>query len=250
MKLIVLGSGGWIPTERRETCTYLLDTGKSIILIDTGTGISNLFAYETIVNKYDTIHIIYTHYHHDHLCGLAYLPCWTKGKNLFFYGAGEKFYGKNCIDILQDYTNQPYFVRPLMQYAENITVTNFSEKSITIDNLQLQFIEVQHSSPCFAVLVEGFFLFATDTVVLENIFSTAASVKYLLHECWNLEDTRIHGHSSAHELKEMLQKYPQINLKLIHANPSNSMDKEAEIENFFQPDFVVKFLNDGDVLEF
>ena len=89
MKLIILGSGGWIPTESRHTASYLVDTGESLIILDTGSGLSRLSNHLDILNKYEEINIIYSHYHLDHLIGLSYIGNWSKEKRLNIYGPGK-----------------------------------------------------------------------------------------------------------------------------------------------------------------
>jgi ribonuclease BN (tRNA processing enzyme) len=67
MKLVLLGTGGYFPTARRQTaCLMLPDIG---ILLDAGSGICR-------INKYlatDRLDICLTHAHLDHIAGLTYL---------------------------------------------------------------------------------------------------------------------------------------------------------------------------------
>src|SRR6185437_13133798 len=42
MKGVLLGTGGWIPTTRRETCCAFFRAGTHVLLIDAGTGVQRL----------------------------------------------------------------------------------------------------------------------------------------------------------------------------------------------------------------
>ncbi len=69
-----LGSGGWIPTPSRATCSALLREGDHALVIDAGTGISHLVTTPDLLEGVSTIDIVLTHFHLDHIVGLAYLP--------------------------------------------------------------------------------------------------------------------------------------------------------------------------------
>jgi len=67
MKLVLLGTGGYFPTNRRHTaCLMLPEIG---IVLDAGSGMCRIAEYvET-----DALEIFLTHAHLDHVAGLTYL---------------------------------------------------------------------------------------------------------------------------------------------------------------------------------
>ena len=99
MKLIALGSGGWHATGSRHTASYLIDTGESLIILDTGSGLSRLSNHLDILNKYEEINIIYSHYHLDYIIGLSYINNWSKEKRLNIYGPGKTLGFTSCQDV-------------------------------------------------------------------------------------------------------------------------------------------------------
>lgn len=125
MKLYALGTGGWIPTARRHTCTYLLEDKNQIILLDTGTGVSRLDEYRYLIDKHDTINIIYSHYHLDHVIGLAYLPNWLSDKEIRIWGPGNNYYGKTCYEILSTITSSPYFSLPVSNFSRSVVIRDY-----------------------------------------------------------------------------------------------------------------------------
>jgi len=67
MKLILLGTGGYFPTARRQTACYLLpEVG---VLLDAGTGMYRIARHR----QTDRLDIFLTHAHLDHIAGLTYL---------------------------------------------------------------------------------------------------------------------------------------------------------------------------------
>ena len=84
MRLTLLGTQGWIPTPTRETTCLAFDDGPLLFVFDAGTGLGRLLrppAYDLIAGARE-IHLFLTHYHLDHVCGLAYLPAVFGGRTL------------------------------------------------------------------------------------------------------------------------------------------------------------------------
>lgn len=67
MKLVLLGTGGYFPTSRRQTaCLLLPEIG---VVLDAGTGMYRLGKHL----QTDRLDIFLTHTHLDHIAGLTYL---------------------------------------------------------------------------------------------------------------------------------------------------------------------------------
>src|SRR4051812_24389035 len=67
MKLILLGTGGYFPTSRRQTaCLILPEIG---VVLDAGTGMSRIGKYL----QTEQLDIFLSHAHLDHISGLTYL---------------------------------------------------------------------------------------------------------------------------------------------------------------------------------
>ena len=72
--LRILGAGGWIPTATHATCSALLRSGDAAVLIDAGTGIERLVADRSLLEGVETLDLVLTHFHLDHVVGLGYMP--------------------------------------------------------------------------------------------------------------------------------------------------------------------------------
>jgi ribonuclease BN (tRNA processing enzyme) len=92
-RLVPLGINGFIPSFGRQTMSFLLLTGNEALLLDAGTGVGRLLERTMIdlLQPYDCLNIILSHYHLDHVVGLSYLPgTWMRGV-VRIYAPGRPF---------------------------------------------------------------------------------------------------------------------------------------------------------------
>ena len=71
MNIYILGAAGWIPGANETSCIMVENKGQLFIL-DAGTGLSNIRKYAHILDKYDTVHLLLSHYHLDHMIADRY----------------------------------------------------------------------------------------------------------------------------------------------------------------------------------
>ena len=250
MKLSVLGSGGWIPNKKRQTCTYFMEIEGNLIFLDTGTGMSRLCNYTSIFDNYSTINIIYSHYHLDHVIGLIYLPNWIKDHKVKIWGPGKSFYGRSCQRILSSIISSPFFALPIEKFSIEIEINDFDTNGFIInDEIDILINPQKHSDPSFGITIGNYVHYATDTNVIESTFQRSEYVKYLLHECWDFKHEAKTEHSSLPEILQMTKKYSIDKLGLIHINPNWSEGDEDYVSNSLKEYTNVKLLNDGDVIK-
>lgn len=219
MKVTVLGSGGWIPTDERETCSYLVEMDDNLIILDAGTGISRLKEYSEVLDRYQTVNIILSHYHLDHVIGLSFLPLWLSKHKINVWAPGKKFYKEGTDDILTTFTSFPYFSRPIHKFSEDVNIYEYDETGFNINGTVVKITMQKHSAPSFGITLGSFLHYATDTEVIEETFDVANNVQILLHECWDVENTKS-NHSSLEQIIEMSKKCLNTKIGLIHINPS------------------------------
>lgn len=241
MKLITLGSGGWIPTKSRHTASYLVDTGESLIILDTGSGLSRLSNHLDILNKYEEINIIYSHYHLDHIIGLSYIGNWSKEKRLNIYGPGKDLGFTGCQDVISKFITPPFFPFTIDKFAKEVRMMDYDLQGFKIGNIPIKITPQIHSGKSFGISLGDHLHYSTDTTILENTFKEAQGVKLLLHECWTIANEGSKGHSSFEEINDMLSKYKIQKLGLIHINPNWNVDKFEELSSSFanNPNIVV-----------
>lgn len=245
MRLIVLGSGGWMPTAQRQTCAYLLELEGILILIDTGTGVMRLHEYKHILAAYDTLHIVFTHYHLDHIAGLGYLPAFTQGMNLHFWGPGRPYYSRSCEETLMLLTQSPFFSLPIPKFGRETFIHDYDETGFEIEGLSIQTMLQQHADPSFGLSFGRYLHFATDTELLPETLERATQRSLLLHECWQVKG-KGGGHTYAQDLRAALESYAISRLVLIHANPLWSEEEALDVLRTFETsDRSVHIATDG-----
>lgn len=229
MIITILGSNGWIP-GKNETSAFMVEIDNTLILLDAGSGISNLRNYTEILNKYDSIHIILTHYHLDHIIGLIYLLPYLNNKKLYIYGPGKKYYNKTCKEILNDLLKNEFFSRKLSSFCDEVNVFDYID-DFMINNISISTYEQKHSSPSFGIMINDLLYYATDLAFDSNINKRVKNSTIILHECWNINNDFQNKHTSLKEIIDGIDKKNLSNIYLIHLNPMlNDVDcKELDL---------------------
>ena len=106
-KLIVLGGGGWFPANGRHTACALLRDRDGAILIDAGTGVSRLVENPDLLAGVERLDILLTHFHLDHVVGLAYLPALGLPNRITVWGPGRTLYGSSTQELLTSMFHEP-----------------------------------------------------------------------------------------------------------------------------------------------
>ncbi|MGD2114802.1 MAG: MBL fold metallo-hydrolase, partial [Acidobacteriota bacterium] len=76
MRLIPLGTNGYIPTHGRQTMCFLVRFEDRALLLDAGTGVARLLEprVRELLEGVEQLDVILSHFHLDHVIGLSYLP--------------------------------------------------------------------------------------------------------------------------------------------------------------------------------
>ena len=219
MKLTVLGSGGWIPTHENETACYMIETEKALILLDAGTGVSNLSSYQDVIRRYDTLHIVLSHYHFDHVIGLSYLPMLFNKHQIWIHGPGAPAYPAGVKEILNSFFSEPFAGSSAEELTEHMHFADYTEGPFMVENVSFQAFPQHHAHPSYGLKVENLLYYASDTSLLEATFQRAEGVKMLLHECWDLERVEESFHTSLEEILATIPSKVNYQVGLIHRNP-------------------------------
>ena len=217
MRLVFLGCGGWIPRENETSC-FAVEHKDSLILLDAGTGIANLPMIRDIYSSYDTVSIILSHYHLDHIIGLIYLLPYLDDKTINIYGPGKPVYGRSTEEILSDLFQQDLFSRPLNRIAREVNCIDYGSSSFDIKDIHISVDEQKHSSPSFQITIDDVLRYSTDTSFDVTTVEKGDGAKVLLHECWNIsgEDSK---HTSLEQILKQLNTQRFDDIYLIHQNP-------------------------------
>ncbi|MFA8434674.1 MAG: MBL fold metallo-hydrolase [Marinifilaceae bacterium] len=228
LNLIPLGSSGWIPTDTRSTSSFLCHTPNILILLDAGTGLHKLRNYTSLLDQYDEIHLILSHYHLDHIIGLSYLPRFVANKTLHLYGPGKPYYPEGCKELLCRFTSPPYFARTIDTFAREVYFHDYNVAGFQIGKLEIGIEVQQHSHPSFGITLGHYLHYATDTNANHSTFQK--KVQLLLHECWELKKENAEEHSSLEEILNMAKHSDIPRIGLIHLNPFYSENQLTEFQ--------------------
>lgn len=248
MELHVLGSGGWLPTERRETSAYAMRMGSGLLLLEAGSGLRRLGEHPDLLEGVERVDVALSHYHLDHVVGLGFLPNWIRGVELHIHGPGPALYDASCESILTALFGSPHFSLPLRDFAPEVHLHDVAYDELEIPGVAIRPVRQDHTDPSLGFTVGNFVHLATDTTPLEATFIAAADVEVLLHECWTAEPLVGNGHSSAVELARLWDQQSPRGLRLLHVNPNWTSDDEASALAAFSGDPEVRFLDDGDII--
>jgi ribonuclease BN (tRNA processing enzyme) len=248
IKVTTFGSMGWMPINNRHTCCYCLEHKDSLILLDAGTGVVRLgeSRYAPLLEKYEKVYVILSHYHFDHLSGLIYLPLFLKGKEVHFAGPGKPIYNGGVKEILNKLISPPYFSQPIADFPMDVHFHDLGTGSADIAGLAVETVLQEHSDPTLGIKVEDSVCYCTDTACMDSTIAFAKDCRILMHESWfDGSDYRKMSRAAASDAaaQKGLATHSHVEwvanaaleagvgrLMLIHLNPSYEEDRLEAME--------------------
>jgi ribonuclease BN (tRNA processing enzyme) len=218
MRMTVLGSGGWIPTNARQTSCYLITSGTEALVLDAGTGFGALHIDPSLLDGIEMVTVALSHFHLDHVTGLGFVSARALGgRELTIAGPGSMAYGRPTRSIVED----QLLARPF-QTTSPLASARWAE--LGWDTLSFAGHEIQtweqtrHPLPSAGLRVGGRFAYCTDTEFDPQTIRQVAGVTTLLHEAW--EPTRAErGHTSGEEAGRIAVDAGAERLVLTHSHP-------------------------------
>jgi ribonuclease BN (tRNA processing enzyme) len=215
--IVILGSGGWIPTERRETACTLVRRGDQALLLDAGTGVRRLIGGSAHLDGVQRLDVVLTHFHLDHVCGLSYLPALPLEARV--WAPGRWLYGSASEELLGPLRRPPLSafdaaelgdVHELAAGAQQIGAFTVTARAQPL-----------HWAPTAGVRVDDDVALITDTAYDAGGAELARGVGHLLHEAWSSSaDARsADGDSTGRDAGLIASAAGARRLTLIHLNP-------------------------------
>ena len=219
--LTVLGGGGWLPAHGRHTAAALMRHGDTAIMIDAGTGVARLIERPDLLAGLQRLDIVLTHFHLDHIAGLAYLPS-LDGlcEQTTIWGPGSLLYRTPTAELLDRISREPFHPVPLEQ--QDIEVRDIPEGDLDLGEARLSHrTQNRHSAPTLGLRFGDELAWVTDTAHDPGSVELAAGCHLLAHEAWFTEAAPRNPeiHTSAAQAAQVASAAQVGQLLLIHLPP-------------------------------
>jgi ribonuclease BN (tRNA processing enzyme) len=176
LNVVFLGTNGWHDTPAGNTVCILLETSRSIILLDAGSG---LYKADRYFDTGKSVHIFISHLHLDHIIGLHLLNKFDLPNGLTIHcrrGDLENLKTIIAPPYSMSFSSLPYPV----EFREHDRMT------IDFDGFTVRSAPMRHSVPTigFRFDIEGkTAAYCPDTYYCQSAVELARNVDLLIAEC-------------------------------------------------------------------
>lgn len=246
MKLLLLGTGGYHPSARRQTACLMLP--QAGIVLDAGTGFFRVRQHVTM----PTLDIFVTHAHLDHSVGLTYLlsTIWERPlARITVHGAEEKLAA-----IREHLLSESMFPAGLPVQWQPLNA-----KPVLIAGARITHFPLEHPGGCVGYRLDWpdrSLAYVTDTTASPGAAYVEAirGVDLLVHEC-NFRDGQEEwaaktGHSSATPVAQVAAKAGVKRLVLIHFDSLDETEDPIGLEAVRRIFPAAEIGEDGGEIEF
>lgn len=244
ISVTILGSGTCVPSLKRSSCSVLIETGKTKILIDCGSGAMRRLL-ENGTGIYDISHILLSHFHPDHTGELiSFLfankyPDGSKrkiplsvigGRGLSNFYAGLKAVFGHWIDI--------------MPCVLNIIELDTNKNDIQLDDAILKYVSVEHNKESLAYKITGnkgcSVVYSGDTDFCDNLIEISYDADLLICESSLPDELKVKGHLTPSEAGGIAAKAKVHKLLLTHFYPEcDKVDIKAQCRRTYSGELIL-----------
>lgn len=231
MKLVLLGTAGYHPTDERQTmCSMLPELG---IVLDAGTGMFRVRDHLQTAS----LDILLSHAHLDHVVGLSFLLNVLRGDDLEMremrhvrvHGAREK------LDAIRRhlFSTHLFPVMPTIQWCP------LDQPLVIGDQAKVTWFPLKHAGGSTGYRLDWpdrSMAYVTDTTAHDNVdyIQKIRGVDLLVHECYlpdGWEDrARQIGHSCIGQVARVARAAEVGRLVLVHLNPLVPIQEVPDVE--------------------
>lgn len=222
MEVRLLGSGGWMPTDRRETACLYLREGADVLVLDAGTGMRRLVTEPELLDGVERLYVALTHFHHDHVFGLVALPALGRLAVREVWAPGRLVAAAPAEEVIGTLLGPPYLARAAADVVGTyVTAIRELEGSAELGPFRLELrVQPLHTGPTLALRVNEELVYCTDTASDEENAAFARGARVLLHEAFHpADETGDPIHSAAGEAARIAAAAGAGRLVLCHVNP-------------------------------
>ena len=191
------------------------------MLIDAGTGVGRLVEQPSLLDGIARLDIVLTHFHLDHVAGLAYLPAALAAcEQKIVWGPGQLLYGTSTRALLQTVSHEPFHPVPLEDQA--VDVRDLPDGEIDFGGMRMATRrQDRHSVPSLGLRFEDELAWITDTAYDPDSAAFARGCRVLAHEAWftTANPRHLEIHSSAAQAAQVAGQAGIDRLLLVHLPP-------------------------------
>ncbi|GAB4317489.1 MAG: MBL fold metallo-hydrolase [Candidatus Sumerlaeia bacterium] len=236
MHVVFLGTGGYHPTDQRETnCVLIREAG---IVLDAGTGFFRLSHYL----QTPRLNILLSHAHLDHLCGIVYLASVlertaTPVEHVALYTP------PGVREAVGTLFSEPFFAGSLEKLGVPVSFHEVGEGEFEIEGTMVKAMHLPHrSSGAWGYrLTKGFITIAyvTDTLISETVSPLLQNADLAICESYlrnrQKDEAAAMGHSYPLTVGQTAKRAGVKKLILTHINPAleNASSLIEECSLFF-----------------
>jgi ribonuclease BN (tRNA processing enzyme) len=219
VRLTILGSAGWMPSDDRETACYAVREDDRLLILDAGTGIRRLVTEPALLVGVRSIDLVVSHFHLDHIVGLSYLAALDRPVTV--HGPGDWLYSRPTTELLDELLRPPYQAgRPRV-----FSVRELTEAGLVWGGHRLRARhQTTHTAASVAYRLDDALSYCTDTGLDPGNAEFADGCELLLHEAWSTEDASALGHSTAAQAAAIALQAGARQLMLIHLPPGRGAE--------------------------
>jgi ribonuclease BN (tRNA processing enzyme) len=189
-------------------------------MIDAGTGVGRLIEQPELLDGVTQLDIVLTHFHLDHVAGLAYLPALGACEHTTLWGPGALLYGSSTYAVLDPVSHQPFHPVPLEQ--QQIEVRDLPAGEVELAGVRLTTRrQERHSAPSLGLRFDDQLAWITDTAYDPGSGAFASGCNVLAHEAWftTAAPRNPDIHSSAAQAAQVAAEADAEQLLMIHLPP-------------------------------
>ena len=222
MDVKLLGTGGWMPTDRRETaCVYFRD-GAEVLVLDAGTGFRRLVTDPTLLDGVERLSVVLSHFHLDHTAGLVCLPGLKHVPAREIWAPGRLVAREPAEELIHRLLDPPFLAGDPGDVTRVFaTAVNELGRDVEIGPFHVELrVQPLHNGPTLALKVNGKLAYCTDTAYDEENVPFVRGAETLLHEAfWPSDTTDDVQHSAAGEAARIAAAAEVDRLLLVHVSP-------------------------------
>ena len=233
MEIRLLGSGGFMPSDRRDTCCALLRKDGAALAIDAGSGARRLVLERELLRGVDQLYVVLTHFHLDHTHGLFYLV--DAEPPVEIWAAGEALEGVGAAGLLERLLGPP-FAPPGFLAGLRLRELPVGEARVGPFTVRSR-IQTRHSNPTLALRVDDDVAWCTDTSYDEGNVDFVRGARVLFHEAFRSAEPSPgdFAHTAAGDAARLADAAGVDRLVLIHLEPG--LRDEAALLDHARPHF-------------